>query len=82
MPTGSGKTWVQGLLAKYYCNQGKRVTIIEPTTLLTIQASEKIGLVHNKVTIVSIMDYYKYGTNDDIIIIDEYDSIMTKYPYY
>jgi superfamily II DNA or RNA helicase len=22
MPTGSGKTWVQGILSKYYCSKG------------------------------------------------------------
>lgn len=29
-PTGSGKTWIQGIIAKYYCSIGKRVVIIEP----------------------------------------------------
>ena len=33
-PTGSGKTWIQGLIAKYYCNQGKRVVVVEPNELL------------------------------------------------
>ena len=31
MQTGSGKTWVQGLLAVFYANLGMKVTIIEPT---------------------------------------------------
>lgn len=30
MPTGSGKTWVQAILSKYYISKGKKVTIIEP----------------------------------------------------
>jgi superfamily II DNA or RNA helicase len=32
MPTGSGKTWVQALIAKYYLAKGKKVTIIEPNS--------------------------------------------------
>jgi superfamily II DNA or RNA helicase len=30
MPTGSGKTWVQALIAKHYLQLGKKVTIVEP----------------------------------------------------
>jgi superfamily II DNA or RNA helicase len=33
-PTGSGKTWMQGLIAKYYCMNGESVTIIEPNETL------------------------------------------------
>jgi superfamily II DNA or RNA helicase len=36
MPTGSGKTWVQGILSKYYCNKGQTITIIEPTEALKL----------------------------------------------
>jgi reverse gyrase len=31
VPTGSGKTWIQGLVARYYGDNGKRVIVIEPT---------------------------------------------------
>lgn len=24
-PTGSGKTWIQGIVAKYYCSLGKKL---------------------------------------------------------
>lgn len=34
VPTGSGKTWIQGMIAMYYCQQGKGVTIIEPNHYL------------------------------------------------
>jgi ERCC4-related helicase len=30
VPTGSGKTWIQGLISKYYCLKDQPVTIIEP----------------------------------------------------
>jgi superfamily II DNA or RNA helicase len=35
MPTGSGKTWVQALIAKYFMLKEKPVTIIEPNDNLT-----------------------------------------------
>ena len=34
MPTGSGKTWVYSILAKYYSLLGKSTTIIVPTDAL------------------------------------------------
>jgi reverse gyrase len=61
MPTGSGKTWVQGLLAKYLCSNGKRVAIIEPNLALTEQTIEKVGLLHFNLSVVSMVDYYQYG---------------------
>jgi superfamily II DNA or RNA helicase len=36
LPTGSGKTWVQGLLARHYCEQAKRVAILEPNETLLL----------------------------------------------
>jgi hypothetical protein len=29
-PTGSGKTWIQGLIAKHFALKGERVTVVEP----------------------------------------------------
>ena len=34
VPTGSGKTWIEGLIAKYYCLKSKSVTVIEPNERL------------------------------------------------
>lgn len=33
-PTGSGKTWIQGLIAYYHCIKGEEVTIVEPNEAL------------------------------------------------
>ena len=33
-PTGSCKTWIQGLVAKYFCNKGKKVVIVEQNETL------------------------------------------------
>ena len=53
-PTGSGKTWMQGLIAKYHCEQGKRVTVVEPNELLRVQTAEKLGFVHFAISVTTI----------------------------
>lgn len=37
-PTGSGKTWIQGIVAKYYCSLGKKVVVVEPNESLCAQS--------------------------------------------
>ena len=54
MPTGSGKTWIQGLLAVFYANLGMKVTIIEPTEDLRIQATELLGVLDYNISVCSI----------------------------
>lgn len=76
VPTGSGKTWVQGLIAKYYCDQGKTVTIVEPTDDLQQQTATMLTPLDYGITVVSIDQYYQYGSTDKLVIIDEYDEIM------
>jgi superfamily II DNA or RNA helicase len=56
-PTGSGKTWIQGLIAKHYCDQGKKVTVIEPNETLRFQTAEKLAFVDFGISIVTI-DYF------------------------
>ena len=34
MPTGSGKTWVYAIIAKYYSKQGKSTAVIVPSEIL------------------------------------------------
>jgi superfamily II DNA or RNA helicase len=57
-PTGSGKTWIQGLLAKYYCQQGKRVVVIEPNVQLMKQTAEKLAVIDYAITVTSIDRLY------------------------
>ena len=33
-PTGSGKTQIQGVVAKHFCQMGKKVVVIEPNEML------------------------------------------------
>jgi len=44
MPTGSGKTWIQALIAKYFLKKEKSVTIVEPNNTLTNQT---LSLLNN-----------------------------------
>lgn len=81
-PTSSGKTWMQGLLARHYCLQGKRVTIVEPNETLRVQTAEKLGVVHYHVTITTVERLYQEGPWGDVIILDEYDSVVDQWPYY
>ena len=37
LPTASGKTWIQALIAQHFLSQGKKVTVIEPNETLRIQ---------------------------------------------
>ena len=53
-PTGSGKTWMQALIAKYYCKQGKRVVIVEPSHNLRMQTILKLEPVDYKLQVMSI----------------------------
>jgi Type III restriction enzyme, res subunit len=80
-PTGSGKTWIQGLIAKYYCNHSKRVTVVEPNEILRIQTAEKLGFVDFGITVVTIENLYSEGPWGDVLILNEYDTIVNETPY-
>ena len=81
-PTGSGKTWIQGLIAKHHCELGKSVTVVEPNEVLRIQTAEKIGFVHFAISVTTIQKLYQEGPWGDVIILNEYDTIMNEEPYY
>lgn len=81
-PTGSGKTWIQGLIAKYYCCQGKGVTIVEPNEILRLQTLEKLSVVDPDIKVATITQFYQYGTPHKLVILNEYDSVVTEQPYH
>ena len=81
MPTGSGKTQVQGLLAVFYANLGMKVTIIEPTEDLRIQATELLGVLDYNILVCSIEQYYEVTPTDEVIIVDEYDYVVVNNPF-
>lgn len=80
-PTGSGKTWMQGLIAKYHCEQGKQVTVVEPNELLRVQTAEKLGFVHFGISVTTIDALYQEGPWGEVLILNEYDTIINDAPY-
>ena len=80
-PTGSGKTWIQGLVAKYYCTLGQRVIIVEPNDLLCNQTAEKLAVVDYNISVTTIERFYLEGPLHDVIILNEYDLIANQSPY-
>ena len=81
-PTGSGKTWMQGLIALYHCSQRRSVTVIEPNEVLRVQTAEKLGLVHPGIQVTTIDRLYAEGPWGDVTILNEYDTIVNEVPYY
>jgi hypothetical protein len=57
------------------------VTVIEPNETLRYQTAEKLAFVDFGIQVVTIDYFYQYGTNDTIIILNEYDTIIDKNPY-
>ncbi len=57
-PNGSGKTWIQGLIAKYMCQKNQGVTVVEPNEDLRCQTAEKLGLVDFGISVATIDHIY------------------------
>lgn len=81
MPTSSGKTWVQALLAKYFIDQGLSVTILEPNEALKTQTAEKVCGLDFGITVDTLDNYYEMPSQDFIYILDEFDHMVMKEPY-
>ena len=80
-PTGSGKTWVQGLVAKHFYRLGQKVVVVEPTDALMQQAAEKLALVDYDINVTTMKRLYEEGPWTDMFILDEYDTIVEKCAY-
>lgn len=76
MPTGSGKTWVYALIAKYYLKLGKRVTIIEPNNALYAQTTELLGGIDIRLAIATIDHFYQHPSTVEVVILNEYHHIV------
>jgi reverse gyrase len=76
MPTASGKTWIQGLLAQYFISRGKKVTILEPNETLRKQTLSLIGNIDDNLSVNTIDWFYKYPSSEEIVIVNEYDYIV------
>jgi hypothetical protein len=80
-PTASGKTWIQGLIAKYLCEQGLSVTVVEPNEHLRVQTTEKLAVVDYGIAVTSIDMLYREGPWGQVMILNEYDMIASDKPY-
>lgn len=49
--------------------------------MLRDQSAEKLVQVDFNINVYTMDDYYLYGARDGIVIIDEYDAIMSSNPY-
>ena len=49
--------------------------------MLRTQTSEKLGFVDFRITVLSIDQYYEQGSQDDIIILNEYDQLIDQNLY-
>jgi reverse gyrase len=76
-PTGSGKTWIQGIVSKHYCSLGERVLIIEPNDLLSAQTAQRLEAVDFAITVTSITRFLVEGLQHKVAILNEYDLIAT-----
>lgn len=46
-----------------------------------MQTAEKLGNVDMRINVITIQQFYQHGVDDDIIILDEYDTLIDDYPY-
>ena len=76
MPTGSGKTWVYDIIAKYFSKQGKSTAVIVTNEILRAQTIGAIGTSDPNISVYTIKQFYEHPTKDDALVIDEYDEIL------
>ena len=80
-PTASGKTWIQGLIAKHFCVMGKKVAVVEPTEELRLQTIDKLGVIDYSIDVLSIESYYMTGGACEVVILNEYDYLLASKPF-
>ena len=79
IPSGSGKTYIAALLAKYYQKEGKKVAIVTTEEFLVSQMKQMLGLFSYNVDILTmeqaLLNYEQY----DVMILDEADSCVIEH---
>ena len=68
-------------MTKHFCNLGKKVVILEPNDKLLRQTAEKLAIVDISIKITSIDKLYHERAWHEVVILDEYDSIILPIPY-
>jgi hypothetical protein len=52
------------------------VTIVEPDNELKDQTSEKLLVLDMCIVVSTLEEFFKYSTDNDIVILDEYDKML------
>jgi superfamily II DNA or RNA helicase len=81
-PTGSGKTWIQAIIAKFYCQNNNEVTIVEPSEHLRDQTKKMLYTVDCDLKVLTMEEFYKSGCDTCVLIINEYDQMLLSHPYF
>ena len=56
---------------------GKKVAVVEPTEELRLQTIEKLFEVDYSIDVLSIDSYYMTGGACEVVILNEYDLLLT-----
>ena len=56
---------------------GKKVAVVEPTEELRLQTIEKLYEVDYSIDVLSIDSYYMTGGACEVVILNEYDLLLT-----
>jgi len=46
-----------------------------------MQTAEKLENVDININVLTIEEFYEYGSDDDLVILDEYDILIDDYPF-
>ena len=65
-------------MAKYFIDEGKTVTILEPNEELKNQTAAKVCSLDFGITVDTIDNFYERPTSDYIYILDEFDHMVLK----
>ena len=78
LPTGSGKTWLIGLIAYYFATVKKEplITVIEPNTEMVHQVEESFAELSPNIEVLTLKDFYEQHLLGGIILIDEFDDTL------
>ena len=69
------------MIAKHYCNLGRKVVVVEPNDLLAAQTLQKLAVVDYSISVTSIERFYEEAYPGEIVILNEYDLIVNQSSY-
>ena len=76
IPSGSGKTYVAALLAKFYQKKGQKVAIVTTEEFLVTQMKRMLGQYRFDVDILTMEKALCHYEQYDVMILDEADSCV------